>query len=103
MESRTFIAGSTRIAETWTEGLRREAERNRRAFVEKRQPQSHLFNQFRKAGLGAIDEVRLTWSDAFVDRILESDPTELSHLLKRVLLALEDRVPLVEDHAQLLW
>jgi len=91
LESRTFIAGSTRIAETWAEGLRREAERNRRGFVEKRQPHSHLFKQLDKAGLGMIEQVSLRWSDAFVDRILESDPAELSHLLKRVMLAMEDR------------
>jgi hypothetical protein len=91
LENRTFIAGSTRIAETWAEGLRREAERGRRGFVERRTPQSHLFRQFAKAGLGGYETVSLGWNDAFVDRILESDPAELSHVLKRVLLALEDR------------
>ncbi|MBN2491901.1 MAG: hypothetical protein JXQ29_13725 [Planctomycetes bacterium] len=91
LENRTFIAGSTRIAETWAEGLRREAERGRRAFVERRTPHSHLFRQFGKAGLGTYETVGLTWNDAFVDRILDSDPAELSHVLKRVLLALEDR------------
>lgn len=91
IESRSFIAGSTRIAETWAEGLRREAERNRRAFTERYTPHSHLFNRFRKAGLQIIQQVNLTWHDAFVDRILESDPADLCFLLKRVLLALEDR------------
>jgi len=90
LDSRTFIAGSTRIAETWTEGLRREAERGHRTFVEKRTPQSHLFKQFGKAGLDGYEKISLTWTDAFVDRILESDPSEMRDVLKRVLLALED-------------
>ena len=91
LEERTFIAGSTRIAQAWRDGIRREADRGRRTFVEGRKPYVHVFAQFAKAGLGDIDQISLTWGDGFVPRILEGDPAALDVLLKRILLALEDR------------
>ncbi len=91
IDSRTFIAGSTRIAQTWAENLRREAERGRRSFVELRKPNSHLFQQFERAGLEGFERVALQWTDPSMPLILEHEPHELEHLLKRALLALEDR------------
>ena len=91
LSARTFIAGSTRIAQTWREGARREAERGRRSFVEHRKAHSHLFAQFGKAGLGGIERVCISWAEGFVPTLVEGDPAELDHLFKRALLALEDR------------
>jgi hypothetical protein len=91
LDERTFIAGSTRIAHTWRDGVRREAERGRRTFIEQRKPYVYVFAQFAKAGLHDIEQICLTWGDALVPRILDGDPTALDPLLKRVLLALEDR------------
>jgi hypothetical protein len=88
---RTFIAGSTRIAQTWREGVRREAERGRRAFVEVKKAHVHVFTQFARAGFGGIEQVSISWSDGLVGRILEREPSELDHLLKLALVALEDR------------
>ncbi len=88
---RMFLAGSTRIAQTWAEALRREAERGRRSFSEQRSPHSHLFRQLDNAGLGALQRVTLQWSEAAQSFLLESDPATVSTLLKRVLLAGEDR------------
>lgn len=90
IESRTFIAGSTRIAQTWADGLRRQAERGRRTFTEIRKPYSHLFQRFDKAGLGDLERVAIQWDDLTMPLILEGEPAELEHLMKRVLLALED-------------
>jgi hypothetical protein len=89
--SRNFIAGSTRIAQTWRDGLRRAAERRRRTFGERRSPYNHLFHQLDKAGLGSFEKVEITWGEDFVPRILESEPSVLAHTLKKILLALEDR------------
>lgn len=88
---RHFIAGSTRIAQTWTEGLRREAERGRRSFFEKRVPHSHLFHQLDQAGLGSLQQVSFQWAETTLPLLLESEPHRVSDMLKRVLLALEDR------------
>lgn len=90
-EDRHFIAGSTRIAQTWAESLRREAERGRRSFLELRSPHSHLFRQLDQAGLASIERVALQWSETALPFLLENDPAEVSELLKRVLLTLEDR------------
>lgn len=87
---RHFIAGSTRIAETWTEAMRREAARGRRSFVEQRVPHSHLFHQLDQAGLGSIQRVALQWAETALPFLLENEPPVTSDLLKRVLLALED-------------
>jgi len=91
VEDRHFIAGSTRIAQTWAESLRREAERGRRSFFEMRSPHSHLFRQLDQAGLASIQRVALQWSETALPFLLENDPAEVSELLKRVLLTLEDR------------
>lgn len=90
-EDRHFIAGSTRIAQTWTEGLRREAERGRRSFAESRGPHSHLFRQLDQAGLGSLQRVSIQWPETAVAMLLESEPAEIAETCKRVLLALEDR------------
>lgn len=91
IEERKFIAGSTRISQTWTEALRREAERGRRSFFEQRDPHSHLFRQLDQAGLTALHRVSLQWDDGALPTLLESAPGDISEMLKRVLLALEDR------------
>lgn len=91
IENRQFLAGSTRIAETWAEACRREAERGRRSFREGRSPHSHLFKQLDQAGLQQLQRVSLQWSEAAQSFLLESDPAEVARLLKRVLLACEDR------------
>lgn len=91
IEDRQFIAGSTRIAETWAEALRREAERGRRSFREGRSPHSHLFRQLDQAGLAMLQRVSLQWSESAQSFLLESVPAEITALLKRVLLACEDR------------
>jgi hypothetical protein len=88
---RSFIAGSTRIAETWAEALRREAERGRRSFHESRSPHSHLFRQLDQANWGALQRVSLHWSEAAQTCLLASEPEAIRTLLKRVLLACEDR------------
>lgn len=89
-EDRTFIAGSTRIAQTWADLLRREADRGRRSLVEHRSSHQHLFAQLELGGLGDIERVALRWGDASVPFLLEGDDAVLRHRLKRVLLALED-------------
>ena len=91
VEDRQFIAGSTRIAETWAEAVRREAERGRRSFHEGRSAHSHLFHQLDQAGLSALQRVSLRWSATAQTYLLESVPSDVAHLLKRVLLACEDR------------
>jgi hypothetical protein len=89
--ARSFIAGSTRIAETWTEALRREAERGRRSFVEGRSPHSHLFQQLDQAAWNELQRVALHWSEGAHAFLLASEPAAVRTLLKRVLLACEDR------------
>jgi len=91
IENRQFLAGSTRIAETWAEACRREAERGRRSFREGRSPHSHLFKQLDQAGLQQLQRVSLQWSESAQSFLIESEPKEVAHLLKRVLLACEDR------------
>jgi len=88
---RQFIAGSTRIAQTWTEAVRREAERGRRSFSEHRHPHTHLFRQLDQAGLAGIQRVTIRWPESAVAMLLESEPAEISETVKRILLALEDR------------
>ncbi len=87
----SMIAGSTRIAYSLQEGIRREAERGHRRFSEARNPYSHLFNQLARDEFAAIDRLDITWSPELVPYILERRPKDLALLFKRVLVALEDR------------
>jgi hypothetical protein len=91
MDRRTFISGSTRIAQTWREGLRREAQRGREVFVDRRVPGSHLFEQLDLAGLSRLTTVNISWGERSAAYIIDSDAEELTRLLKKILLALEDR------------
>lgn len=91
VDSRTFISGSTRIAQTWREALRREAERGRQSFVDRRTPRNHLFQQLDGAGLQALRSVEIHWGDELAPMLLDSDAETLDPVLKKVLLALEDR------------
>jgi hypothetical protein len=90
LERRHFLAGSTRIAHTWRDGLRREAERGHRSFVERQAVHRHLFVQLSRAGLGYIERIELHWGDAEVSTLLESETKAIDRDLKCVLLALED-------------
>jgi len=90
LDRRTFIAGSTRISQTWGEGVRRAAESRRRSFSEERSAYNHLFKQLDRAGLDHFQKVELSWDDEFVHHILESEPELVDNLLKKTLLALED-------------
>lgn len=91
VEDRRFIAGSTRIAQTWADAARREAERGRRSFFELRHPHSHLFRQLDQAGLSSVTKASVQWGEADVPFLLDTEPTAVAAVLKRALLALEDR------------
>lgn len=90
LEQRVFVAGSTRIAQTLADGMRREAEVGRRRHSERRRPWQHVFEQLDKAGLEGFEEVLVSWSDEEISWILESEPSALETVTKQVLLALED-------------
>lgn len=90
VEEHGVIAGSTRIAQSWTEAIRHEAERGRRSYSEGRSPHSHLFEQLARAGLSTLQTVTLRWSEDAQPFLLQSDPAEISALFNRLLLAGED-------------
>src|SRR6185369_2099044 len=80
-----------RIAQTLRDMVQREAERGRRAHLERRKRGSFVFGQLERGGLGELAMLHLAWNDRFAAALAASDPTWLDHLLKRVLLLLEDR------------
>jgi hypothetical protein len=90
IDRRRFIAGSTRIAQTWRERLARATAAGRRTIVDERAPHSHVFQQLDGAGLVRIVRIEVAWSERFVSEILGSEPGVVERLLKKVLLALED-------------
>lgn len=90
LERRTFLAGTTRIAQAWRDWILREAERGRRHFSERSRPTSHTFSTFAKAGLGHVEQIQISWNQDFVGHLLDGEPGEIDRLLKRALLAIED-------------
>lgn len=83
MGQRTFIADSTRIARTWREGLLRQAQRGREAFIDRRTRGSHLFEQLDQAGLRQLTTVNMSWGEQSAAHIIDSSADELTRLLRR--------------------
>jgi S-adenosylhomocysteine hydrolase len=91
LDEREYIAGSTRIAQTLRDMVHREADRGRRLHLERRKRGSFVFDQLERGGLGELSTLHLAWNDRFAAALAASDPGRLDHVLKRVLLLLEDR------------
>lgn len=91
LDEREYIAGSTRIAQTLSDMVRREVERGRRVHFERRKPGSFVFAQLARGGLGEIAVVHLSWSDRLAGSLATAPISPFEHTLKRVLLLLEDR------------
>lgn len=91
LDEREYIAGSTRIAQTLRDMVQREADRGRRVHFERRKRGSFVFGQLERAGLGSLELVQLGWSERIAEWMAAAEPHRLDHLLKRVLLLLEDR------------
>jgi hypothetical protein len=91
VESREYIAGSTRIAQTVRDMVQREAERGRRSHIERHKEGSFIFAQLGKGGLGHLEVLHLAWTERFGGWLAAADVTHLDAVLKRVLLLLEDQ------------
>ncbi|HEV7731984.1 MAG TPA: hypothetical protein VGR62_07470 [Candidatus Binatia bacterium] len=91
LDEREYIAGSTRIAQTLRDMVQREAERGRRAHLERRKRGSFVFGQLARGGLDGLEVLHLTWSERVARWLEATEPKRLDDVLKRVLLVLEDR------------
>jgi hypothetical protein len=91
LDQREYIAGSTRIAQTLRDMVQREADRGRRVHLERRKRGSFVFGQLERGGLGHLTLLQLAWNDRFASAFVAGEPAALDHVLKRVLLLLEDR------------
>jgi hypothetical protein len=91
LDEREYIAGSTRIAQTLRDMVQREADRGRRAHLERRKPDSFVFGQLARGGLDRLALLHLTWSERVARWLEATEPKRLDDVLKRVLLVLEDR------------
>lgn len=99
VESREYIAGSTRIAQTVRDMMQREAARGRRSHVERQKEGSFIFAQLGKGGLGHLEVLHLAWTERFGDWLAGAEATRLDGVLKRVLLLLEDQTVRAELRA----
>ena len=96
MEERAYIAGSTRIAQTWRDALLSEIKRNgRQSFVDALEKDSHTWNQFKKSGLDYFSSINVCWLKKDEEFIVEKGSHKIDISLKKALLALED--PSIRD------
>ncbi len=91
LDEREYIAGSTRIAQTLRDMVQREADRGRRAHLERRKRGSFVFGQLARGGLDGLELLHLAWSERVARWLEATEPKRLDDVLKRVLLVLEDR------------
>lgn len=88
--NRTYMAGSTRIAESLTNSILIACYRGQSFYTEEYRTYSQTFEQLSKTGLGALEAINFYWDEAFSSLVLRSNPIDILPHSKKLMLCLED-------------
>ena len=91
LDSRTYIAGSTRIAESINTSIHIACHKGRQVHGEEYRPYSPLFEQLEKTPLGRLDGIQFYWDSRFGQQLLDHHPSSHLPMLKKLFLSLEDQ------------
>lgn len=90
LESRTYIAGSTKISESIHKSVISACEKGEKKYTEENSRFSKIFEQLEKTALGSLYEINFLWKDEFSSFILSKQPRETLPIFKKLFLILED-------------
>lgn len=90
LQSRIYIEGATRIAESINNGILSACQRGQKSFLEEKRIYSQIFDQVARTSLGRLDQINFSWDDHFSHYITHTDPSVSILLIKKLLLAIED-------------
>ncbi len=88
--NRTYMAGSTRIAESLTNSILIACHHGQGFYTEEYRTYSQTFEQLSKTGLGALEALNFYWDGAFSSLVLRSNPIDILPHSKKLMLCLED-------------
>ncbi len=92
LDSRTYIAGSTKISESIHFSVVSACQRGEKKYVEENRRFSRIFEQIRKTLLGSLEEIHFLWDEEFSQLLIERNPRETLPIFKKLFLILEDHI-----------
>ncbi|MDF3820704.1 hypothetical protein P3G55_12375 [Leptospira sp. 96542] len=88
--TRTYIAGSSKISESLSNGIINAAQKGETFYEEENRHFSKVFAQIEKTPLGKLTNINFYWEDQYRNAILGNDPSFSLTILKKLFLLLED-------------
>lgn len=91
LESRIYIAGSTKISESIHSSVIGACQKGERKLIEENRRFNRVFEQIQKTALGSLTEINFFWDKTFSDSMLEQTPQASLPIFKKLFLILEDQ------------
>lgn len=91
LDSRTYIAGSTKISESIHSSVIGACQKGEQKFIEENRRFSRIFEQIQNTALGSLSEINFYWEESFAHELLSHDPGYSLPLFKKLFLVLEDQ------------
>lgn len=89
-KSRTYIAGSSKISESLSNGIINAAQKGETFYEEENSHFSKVFSQIEKTPIGKLTNINFYWEKSYRSLILSMDASFSLGILKRLFLLLED-------------
>lgn len=91
LDSRIYIAGSTKISESIHSAVIVASQKGDREYIEENRRFNRVFEQIQKTALGSLSEINFYWDDTFSEMMLTLEPKRTIPLFKKLFLFLEDQ------------
>lgn len=89
-KTRTYIAGSSKISESLSNGILNAAQKGETFFEEENSHFSRVFSQIEKTPIGKLTNINFYWEESYRNLILSSETALSLGILKKLFLLLED-------------
>ncbi len=91
LDSRVYIAGSTKIAESIHGAVVGACQRGENLYSEENRRFNRVFEQIQKTALGALSQINFIWDESFAGYTLTVEPRRSLPVFKKLFLILEDQ------------
>lgn len=89
-DERTYLAGATKLSESFLNGALNSAKKGDEKFSEERSEFSKVFDQLRNGGYQSLNEIQFFWDKNFGQNLISSNPKQYLSFFKKLFLLLED-------------